>query len=95
MVINEVRLQRFMGHKDTAIQFSLPVALFLGSNEAGKSTVADAVRWALDETYLHPISGQPIKKQDHGILIQHGEKKAEVTMSPVPKAVASPGESVG
>jgi hypothetical protein len=80
VAITEVGIKNLMLHGDTAIRINQPVSLFLGLSEQGKTTIPSAVRWALDENWIEPLSLTVLPKKDHGLLIRKGQKKAEVTV---------------
>jgi len=46
-VIERVKLVNFLSHKDTEIQLGEGLTVFIGRNGAGKSSVIDAITYAL------------------------------------------------
>src|SRR3954468_20222322 len=54
MRINSIRLQNFRQHADTYIEFTSGLTAIVGANGSGKSTILEAVAWAL---YGNPAAG--------------------------------------
>jgi exonuclease SbcC len=46
-MIKEIRLQDFIAHKDTRLEFGKGITIFVGHNGSGKSSVIDAITFAL------------------------------------------------
>lgn len=51
MIFNSITLQNFKSHKDTSIQFKQGTTLILGENGAGKSSILEAINYALFKDY--------------------------------------------
>lgn len=47
MIINKLKLENFKSHKDTQIDFNQGISLILGENGAGKSSILEAISYAL------------------------------------------------
>src|SRR3954464_8094092 len=47
MRLNSIRLQNFRQHADTYIEFSSGLTAIVGANGSGKSTILEAIAWAL------------------------------------------------
>ncbi len=47
MIIDYIRLEDFLSHKDTTVNFENGVNIIYGKNGAGKSSIVDAIRFAL------------------------------------------------
>ena len=47
MIINKIKLENFKSHKNTSIDFNTGISLILGSNGSGKSTILEAISYAL------------------------------------------------
>ena len=64
-MIENVELVNFISHKDTSIQLENGVNVFIGANGAGKSSVIDAITYALYGEHTRDVSriflrrGQP------------------------------------
>lgn len=63
-MITSVELSNFLSHSDTKLEFDNGVTVFVGHNGAGKSSIIDAITFAL--------FGQHTRKSNKG-LIKHGE----------------------
>ncbi|MGQ0377012.1 MAG: AAA family ATPase, partial [Nitrososphaerota archaeon] len=63
-MIRSVELSNFLSHSDTKLEFDNGVTVFVGHNGAGKSSIIDAITFAL--------FGQHTRKSNKG-LIKHGE----------------------
>jgi exonuclease SbcC len=71
LTLREIKLNNFLSHKDTELKFEENERLLVdGRSGAGKSTITDALVWALYGT------GRVANKS----LIKRGEKRAEVTV---------------
>ncbi|MBN2330525.1 MAG: AAA family ATPase [Candidatus Aenigmarchaeota archaeon] len=51
MIVNSVRLRNFKSHHDTAIGFGTGINVILGENGAGKTSVLEAISFALFKEY--------------------------------------------
>lgn len=80
LTITEVTIKNMLLHEDTDLKIKEAVSLFLGLSEQGKTTIPAATRWALDEKWIEPLSLSVLAKQNHGLLIRNGQKKAEVSV---------------
>ncbi|MDP3779945.1 MAG: SMC family ATPase, partial [Nitrosopumilaceae archaeon] len=63
-MITSVEISNFLSHSDTKLEFDNGVTVFVGHNGAGKSSIIDAITFAL--------FGQHTRKSNKG-LIKHGE----------------------
>src|SRR3972149_7653412 len=63
-MLTEVELVNFLSHSNTRLEFDNGVTVFVGHNGAGKSSIIDAITFAL--------FGQHTRKSNKG-LIKHGE----------------------
>ena len=63
-MISSVELENFLSHSDTSINFDKGVTVFVGDNGAGKSSIIDAITFAL--------FGKHTRKSNKG-LIKRGE----------------------
>ncbi|MDP3780531.1 MAG: SMC family ATPase, partial [Nitrosopumilaceae archaeon] len=63
-MITSVELSNFLSHSDTKLEFDNGVTVFVGHNGAGKSSIIDAITFAL--------FGQHTRNSNKG-LIKHGE----------------------
>ena len=76
MQINEVNIRNFMGIESADLSINSPINIFVGENEAGKSSVRDAILWCL--------TGQArgLKThQEQAAVIREGAKFAEVRVA--------------
>ncbi len=69
MIIENLRLKNFKSHRDTLIEFDTGISLIIGDNGAGKSSILEAVSFALFKQHTS-------KKIDQ--LITIGEKRMSV-----------------
>lgn len=51
MILEEIKLKNFKSYKNSTIKFDNGISLILGENGAGKSTILDAIRYALFKKY--------------------------------------------
>jgi len=65
-LISSVELENFLSHSDTSIKFENGVTVFVGDNGAGKSSIIDAITFAL--------FGKHTRKSNKG-LIKRGENQ--------------------
>lgn len=75
MNIQSIHVQNFVGARDIAIEFSRPVVLAAGDNGAGKTSLRQAVRFALD--------GNPERvalKKDYRNLVTDGRNTGTVAI---------------
>jgi DNA repair exonuclease SbcCD ATPase subunit len=76
MKLERISIKGFLGIEALDLDLKAPVNLFVGQNEAGKSSLRDAVQWA--------ITGQArgLKThQEQAALIKNGAKAAEVALT--------------
>ena len=73
MRIEKIILRNFRNHEQTMIDFPTHVSVITGLNASGKSTVKEAVMYALCGEGRHDIL-----KKDLLNLISYGQAKAEV-----------------
>jgi DNA repair exonuclease SbcCD ATPase subunit len=76
MRITNVKIRHFLGLESLDLHLQAPVNLIVGPNEAGKSSVRDAVLWCLTG------HARGLKThQEQAALIRDGGKAAEVTIT--------------
>ncbi|MGI0035863.1 MAG: AAA family ATPase, partial [Nitrososphaera sp.] len=46
-MITDIRLQDFISHRDTHLEFGKGITVFVGHNGSGKSSVIDAITFSL------------------------------------------------
>jgi len=69
-MIESVELTNFISHKDTALKFDNGVTLFIGNNGSGKSSVIDAVTFALYGQHTRKSNKNLIKRGCNSSLVQ-------------------------
>lgn len=72
MIIDGLRLKNFISHTDTGVEFSGGINVILGQNGAGKSSLMDAIRFALFGDSSRGTNSD---------LIHHGSDSALVDLS--------------
>lgn len=90
MRVNTLRLKNFLAHADTTVDLgAVPIAVFVGANEAGKSSLVDGVRWALLNRARGLTSGQNRSLVRRGaesckveLGIRHGDADLAVARTP-------------
>lgn len=82
-----IGLKNFGRHRELTIEWGTPILTVVGSNRAGKTTVRDALEFALLGTC--ELRGFALKKDVGGYMIREGADRAQVEVS-VPSA--SPAE---
>lgn len=70
-MFKELKIERFGLHEKTEFQFKQPVALFIGQNEHGKSTIRQAARFLLDGEIVDEELMSMVQKQFHGHFIRN------------------------
>lgn len=75
MKLLELKCQHFLSLASFTLEFAKPVTLICGHNEAGKTSVANAISFAL--TGL-PRRADITKKKDLAYLVTHGQKLGKV-----------------
>lgn len=76
MKIIDISIRQFLGLESLDLHLQAPINVIIGENEAGKSSVRDAIQWCL--------SGQArgLKtQQEQAALIRDGGKAAEVSLT--------------
>ncbi len=71
--LGKLIIKNFVGLEDTTIEFSKPVSMFVGDNNAGKSSIRDAISWVMTGK-CRGIS----KAKDFDLLVHAGAKKADM-----------------
>ena len=74
-MIKGIKITNFMGITDTEIDLTAPLNIFSGTNEAGKSSIRDALLWA----FCGSARGLRTHNEQSA-LIHEGAKVAEVTV---------------
>ncbi|MFQ5969770.1 MAG: AAA family ATPase [Nitrososphaerales archaeon] len=69
-MIESVQLTNFISHKDTELKFDNGVTLFIGHNGSGKSSVIDAVTFALYGQHTRKSNKNLIKRGCNSSLVQ-------------------------
>lgn len=72
-MIQDIRLRDFIAHKDTKLEFGKGVTIFIGHNGSGKSSIIDAITFALFGTHAHT-------RKSNKNLIRRGANEALVQM---------------
>lgn len=75
--IGRVALQQFGSHADTDLAFTQPVTFIVGPNGHGKTTIVEALLWALTGRYARGTDG---RGANTGELIRTGHTAARVTV---------------
>jgi DNA repair exonuclease SbcCD ATPase subunit len=72
----QVLINNILGIESLSIEFKAPINIIVGENEAGKSSIKDAIQWGLTG------SARGLKTQnEQAALIRDGGKAAEVAVS--------------
>ncbi len=71
MIIESIEMENFKSHSNTRVDFNTGISIIMGENGAGKSSILEAVSFALFKQH----SGRKIEQ-----LIKNGGKKMSVTM---------------
>ena len=70
MKINKVELKNYRSHSDCSITFTDGINLLLGKNGAGKSSILEAIGFALFNTGIRTKNDESIKINEKNALIQ-------------------------
>ena len=70
MIINKIILKNFKSHKDSTINLYNGISLIIGSNGAGKSTILEAISYALFKEFNGTISEVIRKRTDDTDIIK-------------------------
>ena len=76
MRLKGIEIKRFAGIREAQIDLSRPVTMFIGRNAQGKSSIRDAIAFALTG-----MARGITKAKDHGLLANDGGKAMEVTLT--------------
>lgn len=68
-MLESVSLQNFISHRDTNLKFDNGLTLFIGHNGAGKSSIMDAVTFALYGQHTRKSSKNLVKRGSSGSLV--------------------------
>jgi DNA repair exonuclease SbcCD ATPase subunit len=71
MHIEKLRMQNFRGFKDVTIDFPSNIAVFIGVNGSGKSSIIDCLDNFLFEL-IHPLLRVTRKTKNYGALGMNG-----------------------
>ena len=69
-MITSVKLGNFLSHKDTELTFDNGVTVFIGDNGAGKSSVIDAMTYALFGKNTRGLHGETIRDGENQAVTQ-------------------------
>ena len=70
MIINKIILKNFKSHKDSTINLDNGISLIIGSNGAGKSTILEAISYALFKEFDGKINEVIRKRTDDTDIIK-------------------------
>lgn len=71
MIINKLKLKNFRSHVNTILEFNQGISLIIGENGAGKSSIMEAISFALFKKFSVNINE----------LIRRGEKELELELT--------------
>lgn len=71
MIIESIEMENFKSHSNTRLEFNTGISIIIGENGAGKSSILEAVSFALFKQY----SGRKIEE-----LVKKGKEKMSVTL---------------
>ena len=75
MKIKAISVTNFLKLRDLDVQLNTPITLFCGSNEAGKSSLQEAIRFGLlGET------ARVSRKSDYGLMVRDGANEAGISI---------------
>ena len=63
-MIESVKIRDFLSHKDTMINLENSTSVFVGNNGTGKSSVVDAITFALFGKHTCKAEGVSLVRQD-------------------------------
>ena len=69
-VIKDVQLKDFIAHKDTKIEFGKGITIFVGHNGSGKSSVIDALTFALFGKHTRKSNRNLIRRGANSAMVQ-------------------------
>lgn len=75
MHLEHIFVENFQGLRSASLDLATPITLVAGFNGAGKSSLREAIGFALGG------SGRVQHKKDYGRLVTEGEKKAQIIVS--------------
>ena len=75
MHLEHIFVENFQGLRSASLDLATPITLVAGFNGAGKSSLREAIGFALGG------SGRVQHKKDYGKLVTEGEKKAQIIVS--------------
>lgn len=73
MNLQKLTIEKFLGINSASMELSAPVNIFVGANNAGKSSICDSIRW------LFTGLARSLRKKNEGSLLGHNGGKPRVT----------------
>ena len=70
MVLEKVQLDNFVSHKSTTLKFNAGVTVFIGRNGSGKSSVIDAITFALYGQHTRGHNRNLVRRGSEGSMVQ-------------------------
>ena len=70
MIINAIRLHNFKSHADTSVEFGPGINVIIGENGAGKTSILEAISFALFRDYSGSMEN----------LLRRGQKEMTVEL---------------
>ena len=76
MKITEITIRQFLGLESLDLHLQAPINVFIGENEAGKSSIRDAIQWY----FTGQVRGLKTQ-QEQAALIRKGGRAAEASLT--------------
>ncbi|MGL4669529.1 MAG: AAA family ATPase, partial [Methanobacteriaceae archaeon] len=70
MIINSLSLTNFKSHINTKIDFNLGLSIIIGENGAGKSTILEAISYALFKQFTGKKINDLIKRNQKKMVVE-------------------------
>src|SRR5919204_3073866 len=69
-MIKDILLKDFIAHKDTKLEFCKGITIFVGHNGSGKSSIIDAVTFALFGKHTRKCNKNLVRRGSNSAMVQ-------------------------
>ncbi len=69
-MLEKIQLDNFVSHSSTMLEFDRGVTIFIGSNGSGKSSIIDAITFALYGEHTRRKNKNLVRRDSEGCLVE-------------------------
>ena len=69
-MIKDIEIKNFIGHRDTLLEFCRGITVFVGHNGSGKSSVIDAITFALFGKHTRKLGRNLVRRGSSGSMVK-------------------------